>query len=125
MAWLDSAVVMAVLPPCIVAVPFATMWRRPALRPVVLPISIMVPLLLVHPTVTTTALAPFTCREIGDHSYLESDFAWRCDDTAVVVTRWLLGLPMLLPTRWDSLTYYVLLRASRSTCTRACAPPTA
>ena len=33
MAWLDSAVVMAVLPPLIVAVPFATMWQRPALRP--------------------------------------------------------------------------------------------
>ena len=71
----------------------------------------MVPLLLVHPTVTTTALAPFTCREIGDHRYLEADFAWRCDATAVVVARWLLGLPMLLAyTVGIPLTYYLLLR---------------
>ena len=71
----------------------------------------MVPLLLVHPTVTTTALAPFTCREIGDHSYLEAAFAWRCDATAVVVARWLLGLPMLLAyTVGIPLTYYMLLR---------------
>ena len=66
------------------------------------------------PGADTVALTLFACRAVGAHSYLEADFAWRCDDPAVVAPRWALGFPMLLAyTVGIPLSYLLVLRRNR------------
>jgi ABC-type branched-subunit amino acid transport system substrate-binding protein len=102
-AWLDIIILAAISPivlllfHMLIFLPFQNFWKvRFRIKNIlVMKVSLMVCLLLIHPSITKVTASMFSCREIADKWYLNNDFSVDCADATLVLVKYLVGLPML------------------------------
>ena len=132
--WLVTAIVAALTPACLVALsafillPSKAFWREKLYidSTIVFKVSMMIILILSHPTITRISVGMFACREIGptytnlgvriprskrsSYTYLhvlERDFSFQCDNELVSAARGMLGYPMIILYVVGVPTYYL------------------
>ena len=73
-------------------------------------VSIVVIMVLLHPTLTRQAADIFTCYRVGDHKYLRSDLSINCNSSTHIAYKYLVGILafLLYPIGIIALTFRLL-----------------